>query len=87
MIPVFSKIRILKFISCQWRECWNDLLHMKLEEHLHNYDSVDGILCNKVKLLKIFSVGKITSGFFSLITHTHPCNIQQYFTAVKMLIF
>ena len=29
----------------------------------------------------------IFPNFWTDITQTHPCNIQQYFTAVKMLIF
>ena len=60
MINIFSKILILqtmrrfwtKFISCHWRECWNDLLHMKIEEPTSNTD-ISGKTKNDKTLWKI----------------------------------
>ena len=54
-------------------------------------DTFYGILFNLKTTISVYSKGNINGNYTKRLQHyitkTRPCNIQQYFTAVKMFIF
>ena len=63
--------------------------HAAHPEIMENLKSKDDLLINRMSQLKIEQTGKPINPVSrnSFIMQTCPCNILQYFTAIKMIIF